>query len=144
MPFQEHKAGGLVYMTADTISTTHAFTTRLGGVSTGVHASFNLGYKEGDAPENVRRNYAILGAALGFDPNGLAFSHQVHKNDVRRVTLRDRRGPYDTVPYEADGLVTDEEDLPLIIFTADCGPILLHDPVRGAVGAVHAGWRGRF
>ena len=30
----------------------------------------------------------------------------------------------------------------LVIFTADCTPILLHDPVTGAVGAAHAGWRG--
>ncbi len=129
-------------MTADTINTTHAFTTRLGGVSTGVHTSLNLGYKEGDVPENVRHNYAVLSAALGFDANGMVFSHQVHKDGVRVAGRGDRRGPYDPVPYEADGLVTAEADLPLIIFTADCGPILLHDPVRGAVGAVHAGWRG--
>ena len=89
-------------------------------------------------------NYAILGAALGFDPNGLAFSHQVHKSDGVRVADTSVTGgvPMDPVPYEADGLVTAEADLPLIIFTADCGPILLHDPVRGAIGAVHAGWRG--
>ena len=30
----------------------------------------------------------------------------------------------------------------LVVFTADCTPILLHDPVTGAVGAAHAGWRG--
>ena len=30
----------------------------------------------------------------------------------------------------------------LVIFTADCTPILFHDPVTGAVGAAHAGWKG--
>ena len=30
----------------------------------------------------------------------------------------------------------------LTVFTADCTPLLLHDPVTGAVGAAHAGWRG--
>ncbi len=142
MPFEEINAGGLLFMTASNIDAAHAFTTRLGGVSGGVYASLNLGYKEGDAEDSVRRNYTILGAALGFDPSCLVFSHQVHKDDVRAATAQDRRGPYDPIPYEADGLVTAETDLPLIIFTADCTPILLHDPVRGAVGAVHAGWRG--
>jgi YfiH family protein len=142
MPFQENRAGGLVYMTATNIGAVHAFTARQGGVSTGVYASLNLGYKEGDVEENVRRNYAILGDALGFNPNALVFSRQVHQNGVRVAAGADRRGPFDAIPYEADGLVTAEEELPLIIFTADCAPILLHDPVRGAIGAVHAGWRG--
>ena len=142
MPFQEKVYDGLHYMTATNIGTIHAFTTRFGGVSGGVHSSLNLGYKEGDSPENVRRNYAILGRALGFGPKELVFSHQVHKDDVRIAGPEDRRAPYEPIPYEADGLVTAELDLPLIIFTADCTPILLHDPVRGAIGAVHAGWRG--
>ena len=30
----------------------------------------------------------------------------------------------------------------LLVFTADCTPLLFHDPVTGAVGAAHAGWRG--
>jgi len=29
-----------------------------------------------------------------------------------------------------------------MVFTADCTPLLFHDPVTGAVGAAHAGWRG--
>ena len=70
------------------------------------------------------------------------FSRQVHEDTVRVSDFDDRHGPYDPIPYEADGLITAEENLPLIIFSADCTPILLHDPVRGAIGAVHAGWRG--
>ena len=66
----------------------------------------------------------------------------MHGNTVRRVTGADAHKLFTPVPYEADGLVTDEPGVALVIFTADCIPILLHDPVRGAVGAVHAGWRG--
>ncbi len=142
MPFTETRTGDLLLMTASNITAAHAFTTRLGGVSSGVYASLNLGYKEGDDPKNVCRNYALLGAALGFDPEGLVFSRQVHSDAVRVAEKNDRRAPYAPIPYEADGLITMEADLPLIIFTADCTPVLLHDPVRGAVGAVHAGWRG--
>ena len=44
--------------------------------------------------------------------------------------------------YEADGLITDEPGLCLTIFSADCIPVLLLDPVRRCAAAVHAGWRG--
>jgi YfiH family protein len=47
-----------------------------------------------------------------------------------------------TSPPEADALVTCVPGAALVVVTADCVPILLADPVSGAVGAVHAGWRG--
>lgn len=142
MPYQENKIGDLLYMTASNITAPHAFTTRLGGVSGGIYASLNLGLNVGDDPSNVRQNYKILGNALGFNSDSLVFSRQVHKTDVRIVSKLDRRALFEPVPYEADGLLTAEEDVPLIVFTADCVPILLYDPVGRAVGAVHAGWRG--
>jgi len=43
---------------------------------------------------------------------------------------------------EGDALVTRERGLAVSIRTADCFPILLADPVRRSVAAVHAGWRG--
>ncbi|SHI13079.1 conserved hypothetical protein [Sporobacter termitidis DSM 10068] len=142
MSFSENNAGSLVYMTSSLLGTAHAFTTRLGGVSRGIYAALNLGQNLGDEPRDVLKNYGILADALGFDPARLVFSRQVHKPDVRLVTGADCQAPYTPVPYEADGLVTAEKDVPLIIFTADCVPILLFDPVGCAIGAAHAGWRG--
>ena len=43
---------------------------------------------------------------------------------------------------EADGLVSDREGQSLWVCGADCTPVLLADPRRGAVAACHAGWRG--
>ena len=43
---------------------------------------------------------------------------------------------------QCDGLITNTPGVSLVVFTADCTPILLHDPITGAVGAAHAGWRG--
>lgn len=142
MSFIENKKGSLVYMTAPNIAVTHAFTTRLGGVSEGIFSSLNLAENRGDDNENVRKNFEILCSALNISADDLVFSHQVHKADVRHVSARDRHTLFTPVPYEADGLITMEKDVPLVIFTADCVPILLSDPVRGAIGAVHAGWRG--
>ena len=42
----------------------------------------------------------------------------------------------------ADALVTTSPGVVLAILTADCVPIVLHDPVAGVLACVHAGWRG--
>jgi len=134
---------GLTYMESDVLGTRHAFTTRFGGVSEGIYASLNLGANRGDEPERVRENYRLIGKALSIAPERLVFSRQVHEAEVRLVTAQDSQGDlFAPTPYAADGLVTVEKDVPLIIFTADCIPVLLSDPAAGVIGAVHAGWRG--
>ncbi len=134
--------GKISYLTADGIGVPHCFTTRLGGVSEGVFSSLNLGYNRGDDPENVAKNFKILADALGFSAEGLVLTRQTHSAIVRQVTAADALG-FDNHAYpECDALITNQPGTALAIFTADCTPILLHDPVTGAVGAVHAGWRG--
>ena len=81
--------GSLEYLTAPHIAASHAFTTRLGGVSTGKLSSQNLGMSRGDDPEKVRQNYAILGSALGFDPHKVALARQIHSDIVYEVTEKD-------------------------------------------------------
>ena len=137
------KVGELEYLTAEGISVPHCFTTRFGGVSEGYLSSLNLGIHRGDDPENVRKNYEILGNALGFEIEDLVFTRQTHTNIVRLVDGTNRgEGLFREVEPECDALVTNTPGVALAAFTADCTPILLHDPVTGAVGAVHAGWRG--
>ena len=142
MAIVNQKLGQLEYLTAEGICVPHCFTTRLGGVSQGHLDSLNIGMHRGDEPENVARNFAILGEALDFDPKYLVLTHQVHTDVVRVVTKADARG-LDNHDYpECDALITNDPGAALVIFTADCTPILLWDPVTGAVGAAHAGWRG--
>ena len=142
MPITTQKQGTLEYLTAEGISVPHCFTTRLGGVSTGYLDSLNIGMHRGDAPENVAKNHEILANALGYKVKNIVMAHQTHSDIVRVVTESDCLG-LDHHDYpECDGLVTNEPGLALVVFTADCTPILLSDPVTGAVGAVHAGWRG--
>ena len=136
------KTGQLEYLVAEGIAVPHCFTTRFGGVSTGIFDSLNIGMHRGDRSENVERNYGILAEALGFDPGNLVLSHQVHSDLVRAVTKKDARGLDHHLYPECDALITADPGTALAVFTADCTPILLHDPVTGAVGAVHAGWRG--
>ena len=121
----------------------HGFTTRLGGVSEGIYASLNLGLSRGDDRERVRENYRRVCNALSVDINQMVLSCQVHGDRVRRVTEADLgKGLDRAVDYEADGLVTDVPGATLVVFGADCLTILLADPVKRVIAAVHAGWRG--
>ena len=137
------KQGTLEYLTAEGIDVPHCFTTRLGGVSEGYLSSLNIGMHRGDDPKNVEENYRILGAALGFSLEDLVLTRQIHTDIVRTVTRKDAGQGLDNRDYpECDALITNDPGVALVVFTADCTPILFHDPVTGAVGAAHAGWKG--
>lgn len=133
----------LVYLCADSIETPHCFTTRYGGVSGGVCSSMNIGTHRPDAWENVLKNYDILADSVGFDVEKLVLTHQTHTDIVRVVTEKDwGAGLFAPEFSDCDGLVTNVPGTSLVIFSADCTPILLWDKSTCAVGAAHAGWRG--
>ena len=142
MAIKTQTQGTLEYLTAEGISVPHCFTTRYGGVSTGSQSSLNLAVGRGDSPENVEQNLRILADALHFDPEKLVLTRQTHSDIVRIVTEKDCNGFFHKDYPECDALVTNVPGLTLLVFTADCTPLLFHDPVTGAVGAAHAGWRG--
>ncbi len=122
------------FLTHPALGARHGFFTRRGGVSGGAYASLNCGQRGEDDPANVRENRARAAAALGAAH--LAGLRQVHGPVVLEAD------PAWTTPPEADAMVTDRPGLALGILTADCAPVLFHDPVAGVVGAAHAGWRG--
>ncbi|NOR81938.1 MAG: hypothetical protein GQ526_00410, partial [Ardenticatenales bacterium] len=116
----------------------HGVFSRLGGVSRGPFASLNLSASVPDDPRAVTENRRRFYAALGVDPNRAIRALQVHGARVAAVNSDDLA----VVQPATDGLLTATPGLPLVMAFADCTPILLHDPVRRAVGMVHAGWRG--
>ena len=143
MAFINQKIGKLEYTACESIRVPHCFSTRFGGVSEGYLESLNLGVHRGDSLENVLENYRILGDAVGFDREKTVFTRQTHTDIVRVVDGSNAgEGLYRPVEPECDALVTNTPGLALCAFTADCTPILLWDRKTGAVGAVHAGWRG--
>jgi YfiH family protein len=97
--------------------------------------SNNMSQAVGDDPERVRANRARLAERLGFAPERLALQKQVHGCAIAEVAEG-----YD--PGETDALVTARKGWLLGASVADCVPILIHDPVREVVSAVHSGWRG--
>lgn len=135
--------GQLEYLTAEGIAVPHCFTTRLGGVSQGHLQSLNIGTSRGDDPEHVLENYRRLGSAIGFDIHSLVLSRQTHSDIVHVVTEKDRgAGLFAPHLEDCDALITNLPGIALVVFTADCTPILFWDTETGAVGAAHAGWRG--
>ena len=145
--FHTHTKNDLVWLTSDVLendAVTHGFSTRKGGVSPAPWDSLNLDDRRGDDIANVQENFRRLCTALDTDVQRAVLSRQVHRSDVRRVTAEDcGKGLWRPQDYDsADGLVTDVPGIPLIVFSADCNVLLLHDPVRRVIGAAHAGWRG--
>ena len=123
---------------APRLQSPHAFTTRRGGVSSGLYAALNFDEREingvQDDPQHVAENRRRTLEALGFEVSTLSLLTQVHGTDVVQARA-------DTV-QTADAQVSDVPGVVLGILTADCYPILLEDPGAGVIGAAHAGWKG--
>jgi YfiH family protein len=115
---------------------TVAFSTRLGGVSEGSYESLNLGRLTRDEPGNVDENRRRLCETVGVEPERLALNRQVHAATVNRAAAGERS-------KDGDGLWTDEPDLPMLAFSADCLPIALAR-LNGTAGLalLHAGRLG--
>ena len=120
-------------------------TARAGGVSSGPYQSLNMSFAVGDEPASVLENRRRVAAAFGARLDDFVFARQVHGAGVGVVGDPDRgRGALtqdDAIP-DTDALVTTSPDVLLAILTADCVPIVLHDPVAGVLACVHSGWRG--
>ena len=67
---------------------------------------------------------------------------QVHGSNIRVLDSKGTRLLENNIVPQTDGLITNQENVFLMIKTADCFPVLFFDPKNKAVGAVHVGWRG--
>jgi purine-nucleoside/S-methyl-5'-thioadenosine phosphorylase / adenosine deaminase len=142
----------------------HGFSLRRGGMSAPPAEGLNLGFTPTDSREAVEENRRRFFRALGVADFLLADLQQIHSARTIRATraggavayspdiasgpgaARESppKGPtvQSALRPEADVLVTDEPGVLLAIRTADCLPILIADPQKRAIAAVHAGWRG--
>lgn len=122
----------------------YGITTRSGGVSQGIFSTLNLSYTRGDDKTAVDENYHRTAVSLHADASDFVLTDQTHTVHVRKVTRADRgKGIIRERDYQdVDGLITNEPDLVLAAFFADCVPLLFIDPVHRAVGVSHSGWRG--
>lgn len=122
----------------------HGFSTKVGGVSEGIYASMNLGFKTGDSKELVLENHKRFASAVGYDLEKLVLTDQIHETTIRRVDSSDTgKGIVrDSDIIGVDGLITNDPEVVLMTFFADCVPLFLYDRRNKAIGASHSGWRG--
>lgn len=110
-------------------------TTRMGGVSQGVFASFNVGDHVGDDFDSVEQNRArVLDQQPGVLP---IWMQQVHGVDVLNADTTDALRI-----SVADAAVCQQSKRACVVMTADCLPVLFCDRAGTVVAAAHAGWRG--
>jgi hypothetical protein len=117
----------------------HGIFTRRGGVSSSPYDSLNVGSTVGDDAGHVAINRQKIAATMGYPEAMVRTTWQVHGAEVLVVRKDD---PQLWPPAQADALITNEGDIPLMMRFADCVPLLFFDPVQKAAGIAHAGWRG--
>lgn len=122
---------------------TYGYSTRWGGVSTGVYAEMNLSTSTGDDPAAIRENFRLFAEGLGVDPAALVMVGQTHTTNVIRVDAGNKGEGFDRErQQDIDGMITDCPGVALVTSHADCVPLYFYDPVHRAIGLAHAGWRG--
>jgi len=118
------------------------FTTREGGCSCEPFNTLNLAYHVGDEDRSVLENrQLIIEKLLNKGSEYIYSALQVHGDNVIYVDrhTRHRNG---NIPIEADSLITDKSNMPVMVLGADCNLIIIIDIKEKAVGVVHAGWKG--
>ena len=122
----------------------HAFSTRIGGVSTGAYASLNLSKNPRFSEEEKLQNYRLFSEAIGINDAHMVLADQVHDDKIHIATTTDcgKGLVKESDILNTDGFVTNEPGVALVTFYADCTPVLIVDPVNRAIASVHSGWRG--
>lgn len=137
------EAEGTRWLQATMPGATAAFSTRVGGVSEPPFDGLNLGVFADDEQGAVVENRRRLAAALGFPPERVTISRQVHGAELSAHAAPQAPSPFaepGSPIQEVDGHVSAEPDLALLVFVADCVPVALSGP--GGVAMLHCGWRG--
>lgn len=81
----------------------------------------------------------------GFEISKLTCAEQVHGVDVAVVDealVGCGALDHESRIPKSDAMITNIKGVCLMILTADCVPVLLHDKRKGVIAAIHAGWKG--
>jgi YfiH family protein len=116
----------------------HFVSGRKGGVSTGEVGELNMSFSVKDDIRNVQSNRSIIAETLGVPLSNLVIPEQEHTANIAIVDQNN----FQNIFKNTDALVTNTSGILIAVMSADCIPVLICDPVRKVVAAIHAGWRG--
>lgn len=117
------------------------FTTRHEGVSRAPYNSLNLGANTFDPPHNVHGNRSLLARTFGGGIERFVMVTQCHGTDI--LVIDEPNSDFAHFQkLECDAIITNQPQVMIAVGVADCLPILLLDPEKRVVAALHAGWKG--
>lgn len=96
---------------------------------------FNLSLSVGDDSAVVLQNRKYFFSEIGLDYQKAAYQKQIHSDEI---VMTNRAGIFEN----SDALITNQQNLSLVVTIADCLPIMIYDPNEKVIAAVHSGWRG--
>ena len=129
----------------DKKNSVHGISSRLGGTSKQPFSSLNLGLHTGDEDRQVIANRQLFSQGVGVEADDIVTAQQVHRDNVVVVGLEHLgKGAqiYSEAIEDTDALITNVPGVPLLLFFADCVPVMIVDPVKKVIGIAHAGWKG--
>ena len=119
----------------------HGFFNKSGGKSKGIYKSLNCGLGSRDKKTHIKKNLKIVKDQIGKTSKDIFLLNQIHSNKFIYINQNSK---FKSRKIKADAIITNQTKLPIAVLTADCAPILLYDPKKNLVAAIHAGWKGAF
>ncbi len=119
----------------------HGTFLRYGGISNKPFDSLNFGLSTGDDIKNVLQNHDLALKNFLKNPDKHVYLKHIHSNIILKVNMSN----YMSLKYQpGDGLITNEKNLTLMSFHADCQTAIIYDSAQHIVANIHAGWRGQI
>lgn len=120
-------------------------TSNLHGNSKGIYQSFNIADHVGDDIDNVASNRQILEQIIYEKACELGNKKAQSLKRIKWLNQQHTSTVFEYKDYygqACDAIVTDFNNTPLCVMTADCLPVVMFSPSQNKLAAVHAGWRG--
>lgn len=107
---------------------------------------FQIAFTNAEGDRSFNRNteegiQEINSLKREFDAKEVIYLKQIHSDKILKY---DRKSSESVKDEEGDAIITNEKDVIIGVFTADCVPIILVDEEKKVIAAIHSGWRGTF
>ena len=118
----------------------HCFFSNENGVSKNIYKSLNCGIGSKDKKKNVIKNLKIVSKKIKCNYKNIITMRQAHGKKVLFIN----KNLINKKKLICDAILTNQKEICISVLTADCVPILIHDPAKNIIGAVHSGWKGAY